>query len=183
MALYDRNYSKRCSAWNEYARETTDHRGKIFFFVCVRFRLMGVAVGIASRCCELLGKDDSQADRLDLSLDERCTIFTLVDRCYEYVTYDRVVGVVVDGSALMVKTRYFSSSPFKISSTSLARNKVRLVGNDDSEQPWQRRRRSREWCPIDGHEQQSCWHYEPNSINHFRSSDVIERRHKDGYFL
>jgi hypothetical protein len=48
-------------------------------------------------------------------------------------TYDRVT----DDSVFIVAARYFSSWPFKISSTSLARNKIRLVGNDDSEQPWQ----------------------------------------------
>lgn len=58
-----------CESRKSAVKRSTDHRGKIFFFVCVRFRLMGVAVGMASMCCELLGNDDDHADRLDLSLD------------------------------------------------------------------------------------------------------------------
>ncbi len=44
------------------------------------------------------------------------------------------VRVVVD-SVFIVNARYFSSFPANTSSTSLARNKVKFVGNDDSEQP------------------------------------------------
>jgi hypothetical protein len=41
----------------------------------------------------------------------------------------------VDDSVFIVNARYFSSFPLNISSTSLARNKVKFVGNEDSAQP------------------------------------------------
>ena len=46
-------------------------------------------------------------------------------------SYDRVIAQ----SVFIVNARYFSSFPSNTSSTSVARNKVKFVGNDDSEQP------------------------------------------------
>lgn len=48
-------------------------RGKVFFFVVVRFRLIGVAAGTASRWWEFVGNDGAQADRFDLSLKKFST--------------------------------------------------------------------------------------------------------------
>jgi hypothetical protein len=99
----------------------------------------------------LVGNDGNHADRFDLSLRELFPYkFNKRKRKFSYVR-------VAADSLFKVNARYFSSSPFKISSTSFARNKVKFVGSDDSEHP--------------------------NSINHFRSSKVIIRRHNDGYFL
>lgn len=44
------------------------HKGNVFFLAAVRFRLIGVAAGTASRWWELVGKDGTHVDRLDLSL-------------------------------------------------------------------------------------------------------------------
>ena len=76
---------------------------------------------------EYVGNND---DRFDLSLDDRKQE-EIVCFLLEKFSY---VRVVID-SVVIVNARYFLSCPLNNSSTSLARNRVKFVGNDDSEHP------------------------------------------------
>lgn len=92
-------------------------------------RLIGVAAGTVSRWWESVENDDNNVDRLDLSLKSKQFMIFFFSSIK--ISHDRVVGK----SVFIAIARYFSSFPSNISSTSFARNNVKFVGNDDSEQP------------------------------------------------
>ena len=150
------------NVWHSY------QSGKVFFFVVVRFRLIAVGAGTASRWWAFVGNDGAQAARFDLSLEAFNSRFmsqsikelTLESLKIHY--WALVLGIFHHRRSEPLRLHWHVTM-LNLLVTTIQNNLQALI-----------RFRRVSLLPLS---------IQPNSINHFRSSNVIIRRHNDGYFL